>query len=309
MTKRAQDLDGTVERALTVVGTSGLCNRLKVLLSGRVIAQATGRVFAMRWSTGSTGCLFDRLFQNQWSVSADVPVDEHSLIDLATRPWRNLPDLTQAQNDWLFVHHYDWLIRPGRYPQHAALEKRCALLVQELVPVAVLQERIDAFRAYSFRPQMIGVHLRRGDFIVSRPDVVDNLALALEAVDRWLDESPDAGILLSTDDGAPDPFNQSRLPYEGVLERFVQRFGERVVTPRPRTLDRRQPEAIEDALVDLWLLRSTDWFVGTQGSSFSEMAVLGRGVPTVLTGAPTREYHKSGPPAQAYRSVWHIFPD
>jgi hypothetical protein len=50
----------------------------------------------------------------------------------------------------------------------------------------------------------------------------------------------------------------------------------------PRSLDRQTPEAVQDALVDLWLLRSTDYFVGTYRSSFSEMAVVGRSIPHIL---------------------------
>ena len=59
-----------------------------------------------------------------------------------------------------------------------------------------------------------------------------------------------------------------------------------VVTPKPRSLDRHTPEAIEDALIDLWLLRSTDFFVGTVGSSFSEMAMFGRAVPAIIPPRP-----------------------
>lgn len=46
---------------------------------------------------------------------------------------------------------------------------------------------------------------------------------------------------------------------------------------------------MQDALVNLWLLRQTDFFVGTARSSFSELAILGRNVPSVTadgTDAP-----------------------
>ena len=230
---------------LTVYANSGLCNRLRVLFSGMAIAQATGRRFAMRWQTNLKTSFFDRLFQNEWNVRANVPLDGRRTIDLMTRPWRIFPDLTQMQDDWLIVGNYGWLIRPARYAHHAALLAQCASYMQDLKPVPALQERIDTFRANYFRPRMIGVHLRRGDFLLYRPDVVNNLAPTMETVDRWLGESPDAGILLCTDDGAGDPYTHRKTAYEGIAEQFAQRYGERVLTPRPHThtiaASRRQP--------------------------------------------------------------------
>jgi hypothetical protein len=284
---RASDRTAPSRWDLTVYSRSGLSNRLKVLLSGLALAQATGRRYAMRWLTHPMSSPFDRLFQNEWNVRADVPLDYRRMIDPS---WQAFPDLTQAHNDWVIVHHYDWLIQPARYPHHAALEERCASLFRELAPAPALQERIDRFRTNFFRAKMIGVHLRRGDFLFYRQDVVNNMAPTMETVDHWLDQAPEAGILLCTDDGAKDPFASRQIPFEGVAAQFARRYGARVVVNTPRTLDRRQPEATEDALVDLWLLRSTDWFVGTEGSSFSEMAVFGRAVPYVLTAAPTQRY-------------------
>lgn len=72
---------------------------------------------------------------------------------------------------------------------------------------------------------------------------------------------------------------------------FLARYGDRVVTTRPRTLDRREPAAIQDALVDLLLLRVTDCIVGTQGSSFSVMAAFGRPVPAIWCRSPNPLLH------------------
>jgi hypothetical protein len=63
-----------------------------------------------------------------------------------------------------------------------------------------------------------------------------------------------------------------------------------VVWRAPRSLDRAQKQAIQDAVVDLWLLRSTDAFVGTLDSTFSELAAYGRHVPTLLAGPDDWRY-------------------
>jgi hypothetical protein len=67
------------------------------------------------------------------------------------------------------------------------------------------------------------------------------------------------------------------------------RYGPRVVATVPRTLDREAPAAIQDAVVDLWLLRATQLLVGTRGSSFSGLALFGREVPHALVGGATAD--------------------
>lgn len=170
------------------------------------------------------------------------------------------------------------------------LTRRAAELAGELEPVPAIRARTEAVHASSFRPTMIGVHLRRGDFTRLRPEVTRNFEPAARLVEAMLRTAPDAGVLLCTDDGAPDPYRGSPTPVEGTLAAFSRRFPGRVVASAPRSLDRRAAPGIEDALVDLLLLRQVDMFVGTRGSSFSELATFGRDVPSVLVGRGSRRH-------------------
>jgi hypothetical protein len=280
-------------RTLTVITDTGLSNRLRVLLSGIVLADATQRHFRMLWTPDrNCGCTFDQLFSNHWNVENAYWDDDKSVWDLRRGTWQSFPDLTLVQKPALVLNYYSWLIKPRLYPQHAALETRCMALMNELEPLPALMQKIRAFQRAHFGRKMIGVHLRRGDFHHARPDVVANEAVAMQAVDEWLERAPDAGIFLCTDDGAYRPRDAEPYTPEGVREHFVQRYGTRVVYTTPRSLDRGSPEAIEDALIDLWLLRATDYVVGTTDSSFSELAVFGRAVPFVFVGAPTLRYQR-----------------
>jgi len=276
-----------------VTARAGLGNRLKVLLSGIALAEASQRAFTMMWPrTHGCNCSFDRLFQNGWNVTEDALADEERLIELSFCPWLRFPDLLSRTEQEIVVHHNSWLIQPQRFATHATLAKRCEELMGELAPVPFVEKQVAAFQATSFRPTMIGVHLRRGDMVTARPHRVGNLRAALQVVDRWLEQEPEAGILLCTDDGANDHRGLQEIRREGIRDEFGKRYGSRVVSTQPRSLDRNQPEAIEDALVDLWLLRKTDLFVGTAGSTFSEMAVYGRTVPAVMTAEPTPRYQQ-----------------
>jgi hypothetical protein len=162
--------------------------------------------------------------------------------------------------------------------------------MRELAPVPPILARVREFQNNFFRAQMIGAHLRRGDMMQLRPDTTTNLAAAMQQIDTWLDAHPDAGILLCTDDGARNPYTGRATPQENVRAQFVNRYGARVVCAQPASLDRAAPQAVQDALTDLWLLRATDFFVGTLGSSFSELAVFGRDIPFTLAAGVSARY-------------------
>jgi hypothetical protein len=132
---------------------------------------------------------------------------------------------------------------------------------------------------------MIGVHLRSGDYSSQRPDAVPDPRRVESAIRMFLQAAPDAGIFLATDDGAVDPYISRSTTPAGYLACLRRAFGDRIVTTTPRSLDRRDPFAIQDALVDLLLLRKTSAFAGTLASSFSELALLGRDVPHIYCGA------------------------
>ena len=160
------------------------------------------------------------------------------------------------------------------------------------MPTPAIRERVEAFTREHFRDAMIGVHLRRGDFHFARPDVSANTDAALRVIDDHLTRLPDASIFLATDDGATSGPRGEVVRNEGVHARLQRRYGDRVVSTTPRSLDRNDPIAIEDALVDLLLLRRTDAIVGTTASSFSELAAFGRDVPLDLAAGANPRFQQ-----------------
>ena len=293
-------------RSLTVCCPSGLSNRLRVLVSGLAVAEAAGRVFRMVWPR-TPGCVagFAELFVNEWPVLDVETLDpawrmlwfEHMSVRKRPKPISDpLPDLVVCTS-WWFVDLRD--------PAKAALRERSAELLAQLEPIPAIRNRVAEFRARHFRPTMIGVHLRRGDFVRHRPDRVANTGGALATLDRFLDETPGAGILLCTDDGAADPVT-GRGGHEGVRDIFRARYGERVVHTSPRSLDRRTIEGIQDALVDLLLLRATHAVIGTAGSTFSELAAFGRPVPYEVVVGATSAYRRRERRARLTGAYWLV---
>lgn len=272
----------TCPRTLTVASTAGLCNRLRVLLSGLALAEATGRRFTMLWPrTNECAAAFAELFVTPWPVQEATRQEVARLPQIAHTK-QNRPDLLTTDVADIQVRTYNWLLAPAEFPAHRQFMRRCAELLQEMQPAQGIQARVEAFQASSFRSHMIGVHLRRADMQLLYPVSAANTLSAMSAVDAYLAQYPEAGILLCTDDGAIHQCTRRPLPTEGVQAKFLAHYGERVVFTTPRSLDRQEPAAIQDALVDLWLLRQTDYVVGTAGSSFSEFAVFGRAVPKMM---------------------------
>jgi hypothetical protein len=68
--------NATTERTLSVTVWAGLANRLRVLLSGMVVAAASKRGFVLLWPrTRDCAASFDELFTNAWPVR-EVPLAE-----------------------------------------------------------------------------------------------------------------------------------------------------------------------------------------------------------------------------------------
>ena len=269
---------------------SGLANRLRVLVSGLALAEATGRNFKMLWPlTPACAAPFEDLFTNNWPVET-VAAGAVTDLPYVSGWFGRMPDLLTAQEINLIIGHPSWLIRPEQFPGHQDLLARSKALFAALQPATPIQQQIEVFCRHHFRPSMIGVHLRRGDLLRARPDTANNTAQALVATEQFLQEYPEAGILLCTDDGAPDPQSGRLTQLEGVRTKFTSRYGARIVSPAPGSLDRSSSLAVKHALVEFYLLRACDAFVGTQGSSFSEMVVFGAEMPNVLAAGATAAY-------------------
>jgi hypothetical protein len=260
--------DTTWAGTLTVGCFTGLADRLAALLSGASLAEATGRRLAVWWPrTVHCAATFSELFQSPWPV-AEVPESEVRalpLFDLGVR--RRRYDLLGAIEKDVAIRADGWLIDPQRYPAHQPLRQRCSQLLYELQPRPEIRHRVKEFQATAFRNRMIGVHLRRADYQTFDARAAGGTSVALAAADRFLAAWPDAGILLCTDDGGIDTFTGQAARTEGVRA------------------------AIQDALVDLLLLRATDCVIGTQGSSFSAMAAFGRQVPVIQCRSPNALFH------------------
>ena len=269
-------LDLPADRSLTVGAVAGLTARLRIAISGLAVAEATRRCFCMLWPlTPECAAPFHSLFLNPWNI---VEMGQEGVAEVRCLPRfheAELPTLLASSERNIARRFMSW----HDFPADSSLLARCRTLMNELQPVPSVIEKVERFRLAHHRPEMIGVHLRRGDYVGLRPDKTHNTDKAIEATDAFLDHYPAAGILLCTDEEVTKDSRDGE-----VRRRFASRYGDRLTQTAPSSYDRSNPAAIEDALVDLWLLRGSTAFVGSEYSGFSELAFFGLDMPHRMVG-------------------------
>ena len=226
-------------RTLTVGAGAGLTARLRILISGLALAEMTQRHFRMLWPlTSHCAAPFNSLFTNPWNVATLAGSQAEEVKCLPRFASNELPALLASNEPHLARRHMSW----HEFPAESPLMARCRSLMNELQPLPQIVEKVDRFREAHCRPEMIGVHLRRGDYVALRPDKTHNTDKAIEATDAFLEQHPTAGILLCTDEETTTHSGDGE-----VRQRFAARYGDRLVQTAPSTYDRSDPAAIESA--------------------------------------------------------------
>ncbi len=191
---------------------------------------------------------FADLFTNPVAEIDALP--KHSPLHNASSP-DVLARAIESPEPVVCVSECHWLVADKDH-------RKCILHFVALRPVDTVKQAVDAVAA-QFHGHTIGVHVRRADFVgqLSR-----NHKLRLPALERYfayLDKWRGA-IFLATDGG------------DEVLQRFRDRYGDQLFIYPRHCPGRNTPQAVQEALVDLYLLQRCQAIIGTRYSSFSELA-------------------------------------
>jgi hypothetical protein len=262
---------------ITIVPVGGLANRLRVVMSGIVLAQATDARLRIVWfQDHALHAPFGGLFE-PIAVPHVVLREARGWGDLLLdRPRRKnlcLPRLYQmvAFRSCLYERTVGNL-QKGYFDFHAWVEKNKRVYLASfvdfmpftseefnrvLVPCEALAERVNE-RVAHFAPHTIGVHVRRTDNAVSISK--SPIELFFRQLDEAIAEDGSVAIYLATDS-------------EEVKREMRRRYGSRVLTADNRA-DRSSLAGIQEGLVDLYTLARTHRILGSFGSSFSEMAAF-----------------------------------
>jgi len=249
----------SVLQHLVLIPQSGLCNRLRAIASARRLCQRFAARCSIVWDWGDFWDLFTKvpdveIIQNlpqPDKVARHQPrhVDPTRTVDITVRTLQ----LHSGQIFW------------GSHESQIQLHQ-----LVEYVPRlnSRLQGIVDDFAKRNLQ-NTVGFHLRRTDqaqSILHSPDV-----LFFRKANEIISEGKK--IFLATDNLK-------------TIKKFRRKFGDMIIVyPKRTELEKRWPRpqfdqmAVEDDLIDLFLLVKSEYIIGSHFSSFSCMARALNGSP------------------------------
>ncbi|MGM9695101.1 MAG: hypothetical protein ACI3YC_08855 [Alloprevotella sp.] len=263
----------------TVVLTpqGGLCNRLRVLLSGLSLSRAAAVSVSVEWERDDDcRARFDELFE-PLDTSNFCVCRRHWWARPITRQNLHWPQLVRAVLGWEVQRANYFPAAPEELRSLAERHRKVYVsggsvsfpyapsLLQELRPLPEIQARINAITR-EFPEEIVGVHIRRTDNTVSRAE--SEPEDFVKAMEEEVQKHPDVVFFLATDDLA-------------VKKDLCRRFGGKILT-LPVPTCRKSVEGIRNAIVDLWCLARTKRLIGSYWSSFTDTAAELGGIPVTI---------------------------
>lgn len=248
---------------IVIAPEGGLCNRMQALDSAIALARKTGSELGVIWyRSANINSSFEDLFVVPAVVSRITEIDLYRWRGRARR--RLYRKYFQTFFD-LYLEHKQIPAEPAQL-EDLAKGRRVLIsayrrfyegpaMYADLRPVPRLKAIIDS--RVSTIGRTIGVHVRRTDNRYARDH--SPLEMFIDLMRREVAQDDASRFFVATDS----------LEVEGRLR---DEFPGRICTHEKRSLDRNDPLAIEDAVIDLYCLARCRKLIGSYWSSFSETA-------------------------------------
>lgn len=142
-----------------------------------------------------------------------------------------------------------------------ALRKEYLKYVRRLKPSKKISNAVNTFAKKHNMKNMIGVHVRRGDFINywDGRDKVSSDEKYFQKMSQLISKNPKTKFFLTTDSME-------------TQKKFIEKFGKSIIVSSNKDFHRGTNKATKDALVDLLLLSKTKKIFGAYLSTFTELA-------------------------------------
>lgn len=272
-----------MEKTAIAINLGGISNRVKCLISMWRLADLYGRELILYWPKNyACGCKFRDLFENEIKE-----INESQLVKIKKKDMQFFGDgfltIKNSPKKYLITGTSRLLLTPRELEENEHLKKMYTLngkrvdsnffnipekikkdILKYLVrlrPTKSLQKELDSFEKKYNLKEMVGVHIRRGDFY-DRPTSAGRVSpneKFIEKMKELVKEKPRTKFFLCTD---------SREGEEIIEKEFPGR-----VFKYPKTsFVRADVRAIQEGLIDLLLLSKTKHIIGTYKSTFTEMA-------------------------------------
>jgi hypothetical protein len=261
---------------LVLYPRGGICNRLRAIASAKRLCAQTGALCTVLWDWGDYRALFDD--DTEWlPYAASSDLDQEKVFSGYHHVRHLLQDEGGARgNRRVSVTTYPRVVVTSGYVFYAAEEPPLRgrhyeepVLPWFPKPHALVLEKVRAFRQAHFSPSTAGMHIRRTDHKPATFHCPDK-AYFKEA-DRLI--AAGRRVFLATDNVE-------------TVRTMKERYGDNLLSyPKSSALSQRWPREtwdrvdVIDDMVDLWLLASCDFVIGSTQSSYSRVGMLLNGSP------------------------------
>ncbi|MBO5613037.1 MAG: hypothetical protein J5905_00860 [Prevotella sp.] len=258
------------DNSIIVQPLGGLCNRMRAIVGALSFARKMGNKVKVLWAMDSTlNAHFSELFE-------DIPCDviECELDSLKYKMffhwYKDIKRSMILDDAWISDNargkKYDiWKDKvEGR---NLFLQTNLDILLDGDYSIFKAKESVvRKMNNVVCDKNTIGLHIRRTDN--AKAIKYSPTHLFFEKVEEELSRNPQMKFYLATD----DPQEESA---------FVEKFGSKVLIYNKHSLDRNNPLAIKDALIDLYNLSHCQKIYGSYWSSFSDTAALWSGIEKI----------------------------
>lgn len=252
----------------------GICNRLRAIVSAQVLAHDRVSSLYIIWKRDHhLSARFEELFVKPPDIRTVITIGNARLYGYFNAIVCSLfrRKLEQPDVEAMNRNHADYV----RYAAGSSLFIRTYSRFHEgtdFSRIKPLPEIIRVVESYGLgTSEVVGVHIRRTDN--QRSIACSPTDLFIAAMQAEIAKNESVRFFLATD--SPEEEHVLRQTFPGRI------------TVHPKTsLDRNEPRAIRDALVDLYCLAGCKRLIGSYWSSFTDTAAAIGGIPLLVIKKP-----------------------
>ncbi len=244
----------------------GLSNRIKCLVSSMDIAKNTGRSILLCWAKNKDcNSTFSELFENKIiEISKEdlrkMLKSKDSKVILGGENF-SIGNEKYIINDLPFFSFVD---KEQGYDFHKTSPEIRLKIVRYLKGLKIkksITDEVEIFYKKKFKGRMVGVHIRKGDFVFIKNGVgnVSSEKMFIKKIKEEIEKNKETKFFLATED----------MKTEEMIKKV---FSNKIIA-YPKKIAKREDEgSVREALIEMLLLSKTEKILGNFKSSFTEMA-------------------------------------
>jgi hypothetical protein len=245
----------------------GLSNRIKCLVSSIRLAEKTKRELILYWpKSSSCNCHFSDLFENdikEISRENIKNIIKNKKCEVYTENLYNF----KGKKEFI-INFSTKIIGFSKKNIHLKFEnipKEIRTDISSYIGRLKIKKEIlkiaGNFSNKKFTKEIIGIHIRRGDFrtLKSKVGFVSSDEKFIEEIEKEIKLNSKVKFFLATDEKETE-------------EKFKKIFGNRIIFYEKNTKKREEDGSVKEALIELLLLSKCKLILGSFGSTFTEMA-------------------------------------